>query len=388
MNTIEAVKLICGRARAKLDPDIVRQAKKRQGAILAGQEADYLPLMFASSVPELDKLPSFDWKEQWDDPAKSFVEQMKGVISSGASHSDCVPSLRADTGVINAPTLFGVEFAVPRHTKPVVTKPIPKEELQQFRLPEDIQGLGITGRIIEHTEHHLKTLKEYGLGELIDVHHCDTQGPFDIAAQTRGHDIFTDFFEDPSFVHYLMEESTKAYLGLSRLCKKLAGEGETWGNASGYWMDKGGVRLCDDSGILLSVKIFEEFVLPYHIKAFEPFGGGWIHYCGGVPEGGRSEGVHLHDSYCKIPLLKGLNFTTGRDLIAEIKKLIKHEVAYIGGIPRRESETLENYFSRILKLCSDRKGMILTSGAWIEEDEKKRAMNIWQRMQDELFPSS
>ena len=146
---------------------------------------------------------------------------------------------------------------------------------------------------------------------MVDVHHCDIQGPFDIACQALGPTIFTEIYDDPEFVHHLMNEATRAYIAVAQLCKTLQGEGETWGNASGFWMKQGGVRVCDDSGILLSRACFEEFVFPYHAKALAPFGGGWLHYCGGVPGGGRAEGVHLHDMYCRIPGLRGLNSLRG-----------------------------------------------------------------------------
>lgn len=384
MNTQQAIDRVCELAQRHMNTERILTARKRTGAVLGWQDADYIPLQFGAKVPELAELPEYDWREQWYDPAKSFVTQMRAVVSSLAGGGDNIPGVRADTGVINGPCLFGAEFDVPTHTKPVVTKYVPKEMLESFTLPDDIRGLGITQRVVEHMEHHKAVLAAHGLGGWVSVYHCDTQGPFDIAEQTRGHDLFTDMFECPEFVHHLMEQATKAYIALSLLCKKIEGEGETRGNAKGCWMEKGGVRLCDDSGILLSVKGWEEFVLPYHTKALDRFGGGWIHYCGGVPGGGRAEGLHLHDSYAKIPCLRGFNFTTGGDWFAEVKKMIDHRVNYIGGLPRGKEEPLESFFRRVLALCPGRKGLILGSGPRTPE-EAAGFMDLWHRLQDEMM---
>ena len=378
-----AIKYVCDLARPYLSAEYVARVKRRHAAMFRWEQADYLPLLYWKNVPELERLGCYAWDERWHEPAKSFLEQMKGVVQAAASGSDVVPAVRADTGVINGPALFGAGYAIPPHTRPVVNRRVPKAELAAFVLPEDITPLGVTPRILEHTQHHLQALRENGLEGLVGVHHPDTQGPFDIAAQARGHDIFTDFYDDPGFVHHLMEQSTRAYVALSRLCKRLQGEGETWGNASGLWMDPGGVRLCDDSGILVSAASFQTFLEPYYGQAFEPFGGGWLHYCGGVPGGGRPEGLHLHDCYLRIPRLRGLNFTTGRDLAAEIRKLTASRIVYYGGYPRQKDEDLAAYFRRVLQFCPGRTGLIFTPE--IRPEEADGFMLAWRKAQDELF---
>ncbi len=383
MELHEAISYVCELAHKYLSPNAVSQAKKRHAAVLDWAEPDYLPILFGGDVPELQELPSYDWAEQWNDPAKSFVEQMKGALWMGASHSDWIPELRADLGVIIAPSLFGVGFLVPNHTKPVTVKFIPKEQLRSFVLPDDISRLGVMPRLVEHTEHHLSLLRNHDLTDRVGFHHCDTQGPFDIACQVLGHEIFTELYDDPDFLHQLMAQTTQAYIRLSRLCKHLQGEGDTGGNASGYWMNRGGVRLCDDSGILLPKNLFDEFNLPYISQAFAAFGGGWLHYCGGVPGGGRAEGIHLHDSYLNIPNIRGLNFTTGMDLDAEIRKVMAHKVAYLGWSPRGENEGLEEHLRHALQLCPGRKGLILSAD--VRGEEQAQAMGIWHELQDEMF---
>ena len=385
MDTTEAVEFVCALAQKHARRENVERARTRQGAVLAWKEPDYLPFLVGGDEPELAKLPTYDWKEQFDDPAKSFVEQMKGVVSAAAGGADRILGLRADTGVINGPSIFpGVEYQAPAHTKPVVSKPATKEALQAFKVPDDISGLGVLPRMIEHTQHHLGVLKAHGLDRLVDVHHCDTQGPFDIAAQARGHEIFPDIYEDPEFISHLLGESTKVYIRLSRLCKRLNGEGN-WGNASGYWMSRGGVRMCEDSSILVSRKTYEAVIKPRNEEALAAFGAGWIHYCGSVRGTGRPGGEHLHDTYVKTKGLRGLNFTTAGDLAAEIRKLVTNKVAYIGGVDREPAETLETYFNRVLSLLPKRTGLLLENPV-AKPEELPGGGELWCRVQDKLFP--
>jgi len=367
-----------------LDADRIRTAKRRQADMLAWRRSDYVPAVFGVEAAPPRDLPDFDWAEQFDDPAASLYMQMRDVICAASSGSDFVPSARADTGVINGPTVLGAPYTVPSHTKPVCNGHVPKAELADFQVPEDIAALGVLPIMVEHTQHHLAALANAGLADLVGVRHCDTQGPFDIAAQARGHDaLFLDLYVDPDFAHDLMGKCLDIYVKLNRLCKGLAAHPLDTGYANEYWMDPGSVRLCDDSGILISPELFREFCAEYIAGAYEPFGGGWLHYCGGVPDGNRPEGLHLHEIYCEIPGLRGLNFTTGHDWPAAVRDIIERRVAYIGTLPRTNGESMEAYFRRALSLCDARRGMIFHPS--LRTEERPGAMDTWQGVQDELW---
>ncbi len=372
-------------ARELIDPQVVARARRRQADAFAWRETDCLPLILSAEVPALAELPDFDWARQFDDPRLSLYMQLKDVLRAAAAGGDYVPTVRADTGVINGPSVLGAPYAVPSHTKPVITGHVPKETLAAFQVPQDIAELGVLPTMVDHTQHHLAALDEAGLGQLVGVRHCDTQGPFDIAAQAYGHDqIFLDLYVDGDFVHELMGKCTDIYVKLARLCKRLADQPLRSGYANEYWMESGSVRLCDDSGILVSAEQYRQFLAPYLGRALEPFGGGWIHYCGGVPDGNRPEGLHLHEIYCSVKRMRGLNFTTGRDWPAEIRKLIERKVVYLGGLPRGDGEGLADYFRRALSLCDDRRGMIFNGS--VRAQELPAALESWQRVHEELWP--
>ena len=382
----DLLKRVLDLAGELIDPARVAVSKRRQGATFAWREDEYLPLLFNRELPALRDLGDFDWTEQFADPAASLYMQLKGMtLRAGGSGSDWVPTVRADTGVINGPTVFGAPYQVPAHTKPVINAHVPRDELAAFEVPDDISHLGVIPTMIEHTRHHQAALAEAGLADRIAIRHCDIQGPFDIAAQARGHDnIFLDMVIDVEFFHQLMEKALDVFIKMASLCKRLAGDPLTSGYANEFYMDPGSVRLCDDSGILVSAEMYAELIAPYHARAFEPFGGGWIHYCGGVPDGNRPEGIHLHEAYCSLPDMRGVQFTTAGDLPGEIRKLIDRKVNYLGGLPRRPDEPLAEYFRRALALCTDgRRGLMM--GAGVRPDETDHAMETWQKVQDEVF---
>ena len=384
LETKSLLDAVCDSIAERLNADTVATAKMRQADAIAGRSADYIPMTFAVPVPEAADMPEFNWAEQFHDPAKSLFMQLKNdVLRHVATDSDFVPAVRADTGVVNCTSVFGAEYTVPEHTKPAITKHISKQVVAEFQLPEDISSLGVMPNMIEHMQHHSDVLRDHGLDELVTVHHCDQQGPFDIAALARGHEILLDLHDDPAFVHDLMQKSTDIYVAVSKLCKSINGEPLSGGNVSGYWMDNGGVRMCGDSDILVSAELFSEFIQPYQQQAFAVFGGGWLHYCGGSAGYNRLEGLHLHELYAQIDGLRGLNWTTAGDWLGEMRKLKELGVVHLGTVPRGDDESLEEYFRKALSPYDARNGMVFN--AEIKPEEAGLAMELWHKVQDEVL---
>jgi len=137
----------------KISAERIAVAKKRQVDTLCGRAPDYVPLLITKMADKAGALPDFNWSEQWHDSAISLYMQLKDIVLPAVSvDSDLVPMARADTGIINCMSLFGVEYDVSEHTKPVVTKYVEKDALAEFQLPADISGLGIMPRMIEHIQ--------------------------------------------------------------------------------------------------------------------------------------------------------------------------------------------------------------------------------------------
>jgi len=382
---------ICEPIAERVDTARIATAKRRHADVLAGRETDYLPMILAAPLPpEADDWPTFGWDERFHDPDKSLFMQLKElVLPRVLTGSDYVPGVRADLGTINCQTIFGARWQVTAENRSVITEYVPKDVLAAFELPDDISELGVIPRIVEHIAHHVEALRSRGLGGIVDVYHCDQQGPFDIAAMTRGHDIFLDIYEDGAFLHHLMGLCRDAYVAVTRLCKRRAGEAIGGpGNAVGVWMEAGAVRMCGDSDILVGADAYREFIQPYEREAFEALGGGWYHYCGGWEGTGRAEGLHLHEAYAEIPGLRGLNWTTARDWLAEMGKLAESGVAHVGTLPRLADEPLEDYFRRALSPYRSRTGLLfggMYAEPWLRDGEQDHAMETWHEVQDSVF---
>ena len=376
---------VCDLVAGRIDAGRIAAAKRRQADMFALRPSDSIPIVLGAAVPEAAGLPDFDWAEQFHDPAKSLYVQLRDdVLPRLAAGGDYVPAVRADTGVVNCMTVFGAEYVVPTYTKPVVTRYVPKEALVEFEVPADVSGLGCLPIMVEHMEHHRAALGEHGLWEQVRLIHCDQQGPFDIAAQARGHDIFIDLYEDPAFVHALMAKCAAVYVAVSRLCKAYAPSPMAGGAGGGYWMDNGTVRMCGDSDILISPDHHREFVAPYQQRALGAMGGGWLHYCGGMPGFKRQEGLHLHAIYAGIDGLRGLNWTTAGDWIGEMRRLARLGLCHVGTVPRGEGETLAGYFRRVLSPYPRRTGLVF-EGPGLRDGEADRAVDVWREVQDEVY---
>jgi hypothetical protein len=353
--------------------------------MFAWRQSDSIPILVSRSVPEAEGLPEFDEYERWHEPAKSLYAQLKnGVLPALESGGDYVPGVRPDTGVINGMTVFGAEFLITRENRPAITRYVPKETLKAFEVPQDVSPLGVMPKVVEHLEHHRAALRERGLGDVVHVSHCDQQGPFDIAAQARGHDLFIDLYDDPEFVHMLMRKCTEVYVAISRLCRRYGPAPGAGTCAGGYWMENGSVRMCGDSDILISAAQHREFVAPYQQDAFRAMGGGWLHYCGGMPGFRRREGLHLHEVYAGIDGLRGLNWTTAADWLGEMRRLKALGLVHVGYLAREAGEPLEDYFRRALSPYDSRTGLVF-EGPSVRPEEAGRAVETWRRVQDAVF---
>lgn len=361
----------------EMDAQAIKQGKGRQSAIWRNEETDYLPLLiFDSETPEISDLKHWTIKEQFFDKEKMLIEQLKSLIGVAKSHSDAQLSIRVNLGVGILPTIFGLQAVFTQEDQmPWFVGHLSKDEIAKTGIPEDIKECGLIQKVIEYL-YYFKSL----LPNEINIYCFDTQGPFDIAHLIRGHQIYTDFYDDPDFVHHLMRISTKIYIEGTKLFKNIMNEPLDSGYHGMLFMDKGGVRLCDDSSINLSPSLFSEFVMPYIKEALAPFGGGWVHFCG--------DGNHLIDLYLEIEEVRGLNFGNPEkyDYEITIRKILSKDKFYVGYIPRIQGERLENYFKRILApLSGKKKGLILQIDRCRGDVSAEAMMDLWHSIQDELF---
>ena len=374
MSYSDGIKRVIELVLNSADWEAIDKGKERQSAIWENREPDYLPLLLTDwETPELQNFPHYTLKEQFYCKEKMLFEQMKGLVSIGKTHSDAQLSVRVNMGVGILPSIFGLQAVFPQDEQmPWFIGHLSKEEILKFEMPTDIRSYGLMPRVVEYLEYFKSSLLTG-----IKIYCFDTQGPFDIAHLIRGHEIYTDLYDDPKFVHSLLDIATTIYIEATKIFKQIVGEPLTSGYHGTLYIKSGGVRLCDDSSVNLSPTLFKEFSLPYIKKALAPFGGGWVHFCG--------DANHLLDMYLELEEIKGLNFGNPEkyDYPKIIEKILSKGKFYVGYIPRMQGEKLKDYFVRILAPLKGRKGLILQMTR--EEASSNEILDLWRSSQDEML---
>lgn len=126
--------------------------------------------------------------------------------------------------------------------------------------------------LIKGTKHLLEKAK----GKFI-VQPRMNLNPSDLARAYRGKDLFTDFYDNPEYVHKLLQKCTEAIIKYNEYMVGLVGQFKdglpcTWNG--GYWVPGKMIpHMGDNVSDLVSPDTFREFILPYINQVTEYFGG-------------------------------------------------------------------------------------------------------------------
>jgi len=284
MNPIkqELHKRALDRLEQLVDLDHIAHCERVHDDLYAGRPVDYLPCTIGFPVP--DDWPTYGFRECWDDIEKNFVTGLGFSAYLGAViRDDRLLYARPDYGVVNVPELFGVPSVVTDEGRSM------SEGLNDTRKLEELLARGMPDLSDEHTrkvdawyEFARDVLAQYEkLSRAIHFALPDTQGPFDLACLVYGSEILTGVYDHPELVHRLLDLVTETFIAYNMRYKQIIGEPMDSGyHICGLKLVRGGVRICDDSATLASAATYREFSKPYNVRAFEPFDGGWVHFCG------------------------------------------------------------------------------------------------------------
>jgi len=335
--------------KKRIDP----QGKERIARVLENIEVDVLPLIFWR--PQNISVPgkTYDMEEQFYDKEKMLYGHLEEVAEYAQNTFDALLCLRPNFGTVFIPSMFGLEYKVPKDTFAWITSRLSKEEIREYHFP-NLDKIDMLKKAIEYIKFFKKTLPEW-----IHVYLPDTLGPFEIAHAVYGNNIFYDLYDDSKFVHYLLNLCTEMYIQVTEKLKEVLGEEKTicyHGHAlsRGIYMRKGGTRISEDSATLISPQQIDEFVIPYDQKALEAFGGGFIHFCG--------KNDYLLESYLKLDKVRAVNLGNPEmyDFDLTMQKFIDYKKCYFGLWPKEDSETLEGYIQRMKRATEKGKsGLIL-----------------------------
>lgn len=389
-----------------LDPDIkvVQEGKNRQKAIWQGHEPDYLPILIGGiknlysytdsgkhkvnydwqlkfphgslfggvEVPEFDLFLHHDLKEQFYDKEKMLTEYLWDLIAIARCKSDAQLSIRPNHGEVLLPSVFNVEYQVFPNKPPWLTQHLSVRQIVNQDL-SNIGERGIFPMVSKFMRYFKQKLKNKAQPYLPNV-----GGPLDLAYLLRGNDIFLDMYDNPTSVFKIMEKTTEAFIEANIFLKGVIGEPLTSGVYDAVYLANGGVRVTEDSSILLSPDMWNKFVKSFIIEALKPFGGGIVHFCG--------KSKPLLDALLSIPEVKGINLGNPEmyNYESTIKKFITTGKFYCGTCwPRGKNESVNDYFSRILSpLKGKKQGLIFQPRGKGEWPGPEKAINLWHSLQN------
>lgn len=321
--------------RARYDRAVDQQARA-----LAGEGV--FPLMLMGELTaQQQAYPRFNLKEIHDDPQKMLANGLVEALTAMNGGREAVPSLRANMGCGIVASLFGVMPLLFEDRMPWVVDHLPKARIMEMR-PEDIAVTPEFRQGLAHMEYIADALKGSG----VRVYPMDIQGVFDTAHIVFGEDIFYEVYDDPDFVHHLLELSLAATnLAFDECLVRMPGSDETVAHYNHLALPRrlGGIKLSEDTSTLLSREHIAEYVVPYMHRALEHAGGGYIHYCG--------QNAHLLEAVLAEPLAHGLNFGNPEkhDMADVLERLAACGKFYFGGAPRGEEEPWQAFFERMLR---------------------------------------
>ena len=359
------------------DGAAVETARRRHGAVWRNEEVDYVPiLMSGPRHAEQKRFPAYHLKECYYDREKMLISHTWGMISICNGGGDAAPSMRCNTGVGTLATVFGCVSSVFEDKMPWITEHPTKEQLRRFE-PVDIAEKGEMPRVLDYMSYFAEKLDGRAR-----VYAADNQGPLDLAHIVYGDRLFTDLYDDPAFVHELLDKCTRVIMDGVKLMKQAVGEPvESGHHSNGLYMTNGGIRVCEDTTTLLGASMVEEFAMPYTARVLTAFDGGWVHFCGGE--------WRLLEQMVTLPGCRGVNFgNPERFDFEEVFGLLRERGQfYFGNVPRQAGESLEDWFRRILVgLGGRRGGLILRTGVGGDDGcSAPEAVALWRTLQDEML---
>ena len=328
--------------------DIHKTAIKRQSELWSNYRTDTPPILLHTQEPEDFKgFPkAFDYEEIQFDNEKMLYNGLKSAITTAG---DSVPSIRANKGCGIYPSLLSVNSTYFKDKMPWVLRHLSKKQLSVIE-PDQIQPSDEFKRGLETMVYMADALK----GTDCKLYPLDLQGPIDTAHIVYGDDFFYDLYDDPAFIHHLLNLSTQAII---KGCEQVVSLLESTGNTrSGNFqfiahynnlimpLEKGGIKFSEDTTTLLNPDQIDEYAIPYLQQLLNRFNGGYVHYCG--------KNNHLYRRVMETDNVYGINFGNPEmhDMKAVLTDCAVCDKIYYGNLNQAFSyDDIYDYFYKCLK---------------------------------------
>ena len=291
--------------------------------------------------------------------------------------TDGIPTVRSNLGVIVVPAMAGQSFHTPEDSMPWPGEPMNPDQIRAM-LHKDLTE----SEVFRFAESFYKIHKESG-EQQIAAYIPDNQGVFDIAHLLYGDEIFLDILNDEegNWVSELMEISLDLYIRTTKLFKEVLNEKfETMihghGTEQGIFFPQAGTRISEDTAILLSPEIIEQSIIPYIIRSVQPFGGGFLHYCGYHP--------FLFDQLTALPEIKAIDLGNPEKYNTRrlLERCAETGTVLYSRIAAEPSESWKEYIKRLGYMVSDSGARVILRPLVFPEmeEECKEMQDIWHEL--------
>ena len=281
-----------------------------------------------------------NYSQLFRDPALMWEAEMRHARSVVDWPTDGIPTVRPNLGVVFIPSMAGQSYLVRDGQMPWLLDRPDRDAIRAIK-ETNLAETELMRLAVGFYGAH----RERGTTEVV-AYHPDTQGVFDIAHLLEGTDMLLQMLDEPEWVHELLEISLDLYIQVSQYVKGLLGEKShsmIHGHSTpqGVYFPHAGVRISEDSPTLLSPAMIDEFVMPYVERSLEPFGGGFVHYCG------RHE--YLFERLCRCPRVRAIDLGNPEmyDHRWLFERCAEHDVVLHSRLTSKEDEEWPAYVRRL-----------------------------------------
>lgn len=219
-------------------------------------------------------------REDW-----MVYQQLKLVseeLESGKGNLLCVRP-NYGTGII--PSMFGAEvyyMDAKLDTLPC-TRTLADGEDGVRRILEERKvdySRGLAGNVFRFAQVYAEAIKDYPkIQRYVHVYNPDLQGPFPLADELWGGDIYIAMYEEEELLHDMLGLMTDTYLGFLKKWHAIYPTFDDTHSVEWGLLHKGKTIVRNDAVMNISGDMYEEFVMPYDQRILRELTGG-VHFCG------------------------------------------------------------------------------------------------------------
>jgi len=239
------------------------------------------PSLILLPPADVDLYDTVQYRGLFYNPRQMWESEMRRARAVVDWPTDGVATVRPNLGTIFVPATAGQEYVVRDGQMPWAGPPLSDEALRKAA-DSEMDACEVVRLADEFYQIHLDSRQTQ-----IAAYQADTQGVFDVAHMLCGEALLYDL-ADPQRTQWV-EEALGLCLDLTVRAawhlKRMLGEHDTemvhgHGTPQGVYFPHAGIRLAEDSAILLSPASIERFVVPVIERSAALFGGAFVHFCG------------------------------------------------------------------------------------------------------------